>query len=81
MKCESIENGFRKNYLLQRSSILHSRYGVPKEVLCSRSRSVSLRGVSVSNNADGKSNLTSSQEERCMEIRNILDHVALCFSI
>jgi len=41
-KCD---DNLRRTYLNLRSTILHERYGIPIESLCSRSRTVSLRGV------------------------------------
>ena len=67
-------DGFRKSYLQLRSSLLHVRYGIQKEMISSRSRSVSLRGASISSN-DNKNLLGNSQEDRYMSIFHMLDHV------
>ena len=63
-----------------RSTILYQRYGIPKEVLCSRSRSVSLRGMNVST-TDSKNSTTGGQEESYVDIQQMLDHVSLNTSI
>lgn len=71
----SSEEGARKSYLQLRSTILWSRYGIPKEVLySSRSRSVSLRGMNVST-SENKNSLGSSHEDRYMAVQQMLDHV------
>lgn len=59
-------------YLQQRASILHDRYGLSREVLCFRSRSVSSRGMSISS-ADMKN--ASTLEDRYMAIQHMLDQV------
>lgn len=46
--------------------------GVPKEILCCRSRSVSLRGMNVSVTENKNLN---SQDDRYMTIQQMLDHV------
>lgn len=70
----STDESTRKNYLQLRSIILHDRYGLSKDILCSRSRSVSSRGMSISS-ADMKN--TSLLEERYMVIHHMLDQVLL----
>lgn len=71
-KVSSSEESFRRSYLQLRSTILFERYGVPKEILCSRSRSVSLRGMNVSLSENKNHN---SQDDRYMTIQQMLDHV------
>lgn len=66
------EDSFRRSYLQLRSTILFERYGVPKEIICSRSRSISLRGMNVS--LSEKKN-HSNQDETYMTIQQMLDHV------
>ncbi|XP_046652475.1 WD repeat-containing protein 13-like [Daphnia pulicaria] len=70
-KVSSSEESFRRSYLQLRSTILYERYGVPKEILCSRSRSVSLRGMNVSLSENKNHN---SQDDRYMTIQQMLDH-------
>jgi hypothetical protein len=48
--------------------------GVPKEILCCRSRSVSLRGMNVSLTENKNLN---SQDDRYMTIQQMLDHVCI----
>jgi hypothetical protein len=74
-KVSSNEESFRRSYLQLRSTILFERYGVPKEILCSRSRSVSLRGMNVSLSENKNHN---SQDDRYMTIQQMLDHVCTC---
>lgn len=71
-KASSNEESFRRSYLQLRSTILFERYGVPKEILCSRSRSVSLRGMNVSLS---EKKIHSTQDDRYMTIQQMLDHV------
>lgn len=70
-KASSNEESFRRSYLQLRSTILFERYGVPKEILCSRSRSVSLRGMNVSLS---EKKIHSTQDDRYMTIQQMLDH-------
>lgn len=65
-KCDEI---LRKTYLHLRSTILHERYGIPIESLCSRSRTVSLRGVNLS------SPEKKTSEDSYINIQFMLDHV------
>jgi len=66
----------RRAYLQMRSTILYQRYGIAKEVLCSRSRSVSLRS-SQNVSTTEKNSATGGQEEGYMDIQQMLDHVSL----
>lgn len=71
-KLSNNEEVFRRTYLQLRSTVLYERYGIPKEVLCSRSRSVSLRGMNVSSSENKN---TNSQDDVYMSIQQMLDHV------
>ncbi len=73
--------GARRSYLQLRSTILYQRYGIPKEVLCSRSRSVSLRGMNVSSTNENKNSIGSSHEDRYMAVQQMLDHVRINLNI
>ena len=60
-----------------RSTILYQRYGIAKEVLCSRSRSVSLRSSQNVSTTESRNSTTGGQEEGYMDIQQMLDHVSL----
>lgn len=73
----SREESLLKCYLQLRTTILQSRYGVPKDVLfSSRSRTVSLRSASIASN-ENKNLMGNSQDERYMSIRHMFDHVSI----
>ena len=66
---ETVKNdeNFRKKYLQLRSTILHEKYGVPKDILCSRSPNLSLNGSSAENQ--------NIFNENYIKIYQMLDHV------
>ena len=70
------EESLLKSYLQLRTTILQSRYGVPKDVLSSRSRTVSMRSASIASN-ENKNLMMNSPDERIMSVTHMFDHVSI----